>query len=1374
MATGKTFGRIASMAVHVVVATLVSTVHAYTWTGGGSDDRWTNPSNWGGGGYPCSSADTAEFNSSATVTLDTSSALAVGCVKVAANATVTVNGTSGSALNPFKAASVNGNGFIVGADGKLVLNVPVVSSGRIDKWQSGEVVFNKDVTISGNVYFLIDCGTVTLQDSAVLSLTDGTLGLGNSSDRQQVTLNVKDAARITVKEIMTTVANNGSTGSGRIVQDGGDTDVYVSGALTLSGASGTSDKGVYELKAGVLTAGGTISLGKSGTGSSGAFGGGLFVQSGGRAVISGNFTTVLQDGSGIDFSGGTLAFPNTTYYYTIGASLSLSGKPTLEVPSSGYVTLPASTVFAPETELAVTGGGNLFTKNNLATSGSLEVSGCSFLVDEPYNSSRDVEIHALSGDESPWPVTLANNGRLQVSLINKRVTRPLALSVASGGNIRFVYADGADPLFARSILVAHSLSVDGVEKGKGRYTKDNLSTIFSNDSAPFASVVVPYVWSGAGDGASWRDPANWEGGAVPPSDSDTCVDISRAAGRTLVLDEAKKLSCIIFNPQGSQRKATISGNGKIIHDCPSWTVGMFVGPGRELVFDVDVEKPSFAVASYNSPAIMGGGRITVKKNFPGTTRDDTSSYKRPGYVLDGELAFAGRTRFLAEETSKLFGIGTWEIAGRSRIVFEEGCDVEAYRLDPSPIRNIVSSDEWVQNGGSVSLRNFYFTSYFSKRRTPFSYTLNGGNMSVEGEFCLGSAYYTADARYPGGDFIMNGGTLTVGEFRCQRNDNHIYLNGGDVFLKSGFSDTFANAVQGCTNELALVIGGAAIHSTAAWTSALTAEFSGKNGAATFDTAGFDATFSKPVGGAGGLVKNGAGILSFSGAANFTGPVIVNGGSVVFGSTVNGPSDFTVRSGALSFQARPSAEFDSIVVPSVNDLVVSAAASGFSVKRLVVGGIPQESGSVAVNGGTVNVTGTDLSVWKGPNGGSWSSAANWTAGVPNGVAAAVDFGFSSLDSEASIQMDADVTVKNLSYSHGASGASLTLSGTCGLTFASGGAITVPSGNTLVIDSNVTLLGETVKKGAGTLIVNGGITSAGGSDTYWLIAEEGEVEINGTVSKCRLRVESSLTTPVLTVGRKAVVGDSVSVNPGWSAKSGEVVQNGGVVDINPPSPGFASSGCWTMTYGTGKYTLNDGELRLFSRSRFLWMQNDKLDFVQNGGVLKTDVMGYDERPGVISYTLNGGTNEIATSWSANANGRNTAYLNGGTIVSGGNAAMFSSDFDIVFGGDVTFVQKTPEVSVALGDNVSGAGTICQAGPGTLSLGAQLGEDFSLDIESGRVSIDCDEVVVRRLVVNGHERAAGRYSAAGKNLGGRIAGTGELVVLEGRGRGFLLVVR
>jgi hypothetical protein len=132
--------------------------YAYIWNGAAGDGRWTNPENWGGGGYPQSQSDTAEFNESATVTLDANGSLAVGIIKVAAGKTVTVNGTAGASLNPYKPAAVDGNGFVVGANGCLVLNVPVVSSGRIDKWQSGEVVFNADVTISGDNFLLVDCG----------------------------------------------------------------------------------------------------------------------------------------------------------------------------------------------------------------------------------------------------------------------------------------------------------------------------------------------------------------------------------------------------------------------------------------------------------------------------------------------------------------------------------------------------------------------------------------------------------------------------------------------------------------------------------------------------------------------------------------------------------------------------------------------------------------------------------------------------------------------------------------------------------------------------------------------------------------------------------------------------------------------------------------------------------------------------------------------------------------------------------------------------------------------------------------------------------------------------------------------------------------
>ena len=295
--------------VSVCLLAIAPTIaYAYVWTGGGGNGNWTNPENWGGGGYPQSQSDTAEFNESATVTLDAKGSLTVGIIKVAAGKTVTVNGTAGASLNPYKPAAVDGNGFVVGANGCLVLNVPVVSSGRIDKWQSGEVVFNADVTISGDNFLLVDCGVATVQGSAVLSVASGTLGLGNSLDRKQITFNIKDSACVIAREIQTTVANNGSSGSGKFVQRGANSEVSVSGNLILSGASGSADKGVYELASGSLTVGGSVSLGKSG---SATFGGGSFVQSGGRAAIGGNFSTVRADGSTIDLSGGTLACSST-------------------------------------------------------------------------------------------------------------------------------------------------------------------------------------------------------------------------------------------------------------------------------------------------------------------------------------------------------------------------------------------------------------------------------------------------------------------------------------------------------------------------------------------------------------------------------------------------------------------------------------------------------------------------------------------------------------------------------------------------------------------------------------------------------------------------------------------------------------------------------------------------------------------------------------------------------------------------------------------------------------------------------------------------------------------------------------------------------
>lgn len=1386
-----------------MVAAFVASATPYTWNGGGNDGRWTNPSNWGGGGYPQSASDAAIFTSDVTVTLDSGTSLTVGYVSVATGKTVTLNGTEGSTLDPVKAAVGDGNGFVIAANGKLVLNVPVVSSGRIDKWGDGELVVNADITVSGNVYLLIDRGTMTLQGASHLSISDGILGLGNSQNRQPAKLVVTDSAHVVARGIETAIAANAQTAAGHVVQDGVDTEVTASEYVLLKGVAGWPEgMAIYELKNGTFTSGGNITLGKAGSGTGGDWAGGRFVQSGGRAVVGQNFAIArTTDGSAIDLSGGTLAF-RTTSNLTIGAPMNLSGTPTIEVLSNIQIFLPAATTFAPGTALTKTGASSsiLYANENYAVDGSLTVSGGYFLVGNSY-SPKDVELSAPLNDHSPWPVTARGTGVFQISQIRARVTRPLALSLESGGKVRFPFVnDASNPILVRSALVAHSFTTNGVALAKGCYTKTNLSSAFSSDSAGSALIVVPYVWTGAGDGTNWNDAANWDGNAVPPSANTTAVDLSRAGGKTIVLDEPKIVTCIIFNPQGHDRKLTLSGSGKIIHDCPSFIVGMVVGPGRELVFDVDVDKPSYT--SFNTPAIVGGGRVTVKRNFPGILSAD--SYKRAGYVVDGELAFAGTTAFLTSDANKLFGVGTWEPQGRSKIVFEDGCNLTAYRLDPSPIGNVVASDEWVQNGGNVSLRNFYFTRYYSLTRTPFSYTLNGGNLTLSDEFCVGSYYYN-NSTYPplsGGEFVMNGGTFTVKEIRCQRNGNYIHLNGGDVYLKAGFKDTFTSQEQAVTNELSLKIGGATIHATGTWACALTAELTGKNGAGTFDTAGCNVTFSKAVSGVGGLVKDGAGILTFSAAATFTGPVVVNRGSVVFASTVDGPSDFTVNSGtyggSVSFQTMPAATLDSIVASSANDIVVSAAASGLSVKRLVIGGVLQPVGSVAVNGGTVTVTGSEKSVWQGPNGGNWSTTANWTGAVPNDTAAEVDFGFSALAAEATINVDANVTLSNLVYRHATDGASLSLTGSGPITFAADGVITVPAGHTLVVDANVTLLGGVTKKGLGTLVLNGAVTSPGDGDTYWLIADEGNVVVNGAVSKCRLRVESGLVTPVMTIGEGAVVSNSVSVNPGWTLGYGAVLQNGGVVDMNPPTPGFVGEKRWAVTYRNGKYTLNGGTLTFYKNwTRLTYTDNGMFEFVQNGGTLKVGQVGSTASSCLsrYDYTLNGGTNEIEVGWAnGTKKGLATAYLNGGTIVSGGNAAMFAPTIDVVLGGDVTFAQKSAAVAVTLGSEMTGEGTIRQAGPGTLTLAGDnwftgavavdggtlafaspLQSGTTLDIDSGAtVSIDCDEVVVQRLAVNGNSRRAGVYSAAGNNLGGRVTGSGVLVVLEGNEPGTMIIFR
>ena len=141
----------------------------YTWTGNAGDGLWTSPGNWNqNASYPQTSSDYARFNKSATVSVDTGAELKVGLVILNTGASlVTINGTEGSFLNPCQEASVNGSSFLVQDGCKLVVNIPVSTAVRIDKWHGGEVEFTADVTSTVNQNPLVlDNGKLTLSGTA--------------------------------------------------------------------------------------------------------------------------------------------------------------------------------------------------------------------------------------------------------------------------------------------------------------------------------------------------------------------------------------------------------------------------------------------------------------------------------------------------------------------------------------------------------------------------------------------------------------------------------------------------------------------------------------------------------------------------------------------------------------------------------------------------------------------------------------------------------------------------------------------------------------------------------------------------------------------------------------------------------------------------------------------------------------------------------------------------------------------------------------------------------------------------------------------------------------------------------------------------------
>ena len=1405
--------KILMLAVAAVGIGVAAFATDYTWTGA-VDGNWTNVGNWkltsnnaAVNDYPRTAADYARFNKSATVSVNTRTELKIGLVILNTGASlVTINGTEGSVLNPCKEVSVNGSSFLVQDDCKLVVNIPVSTAVRIDKWHGGEVEFCADVTSTVNQNPLVlDNGKLTLSGTAAMSLENGDTQIGNYTNGDTATLELKDSASVSAKNIYVTINSTANAAVGHIAQNGAGTVMNVSGGIVLAKTAGHAKPSTYELNAGTLNVGGTFTVGSADAA--------RYLQTGGTSTISkvslaNNSTAMLSggvmklgklsditvdSGSAFKLAGGTLTLTNEALAawnwasqngmdFAAGSSVALVGSSSLSIPAS------CSTY---DVGLEIGAG-----KTVTVAAGAV--------------------VSAPAGSTNAWKVTLNEGSVLKLNEATARLAVPLDLTVNGSGKIQMYSASGTFGNRHAGAVIAHRLVVNGVEQAKGRYN-GNASFLDAGSVIPTrASIIVPYIWTGAGADDNWNTAANWEGGAVPPSG--VPVDISRAT--TITLNSDVSVSCLVAIPSGVGRKTTVTGSGSIsAGSSDNYACCAFVPEGCELVLGVDFKR-----TTNNSMSLVGGGKLTLTKTVPGTT---TSSY--PLMLVDGQLALSGvknivsypgsTYNFINHNASTPYAFG--------EIIIEDGTEISGITRVTEGYVGYPCSVALRQTGGSIACENFWIQNMNSTTSDGdrIRYLLEGGSLTVTTEIKLGNTGQIStggNASRPGGSFEMSGGTLTCGGFVGGCNQNYVRLYGGDVYLLGNMT---TNAIPSdkiglfSYNPITYYLGGVTIHQAGSnyrQVAGGNIYLTGKNGDPVFhmDSQNF-AIMSGTVEGPGGFVVTGDNSRTFTARGTYTntGTIRLTGGAKmdIQTATLNGPTKLVVDHAQSVMNIYATSGNNPCNVLKAPDTIVLAAAGcltlgggqAITVKRLVVGGTDYAAGTYTFGSGTVTVA---------------ARSSSWLDGTVGDLSYMAD--------GTTTAVDAATTLSSLNYDPVTTGNTNTLTGAA-LTFADGANIHVEKGATLVIDNNVVFAGKITKTGWGEVVFNGAVTSSGtpaaDDDNYWLTVREGGATFDGAVTGVRLVTCGSVDAnepPVITLKDHCTVSNYGIVLTAWNAESataccGETHQEGATVDYSTTifDDLINDRSNWALTQprvgGYGRYVLDSGELRGHNSFHlsFVMASNGSLggtfEFVQNGGtfILPQNWMFARVTSGVkFTYTLNDGRFEFGGYLAGYANpALNIINLNGGTWAAGKSDTIKREVFALTTSGEVTF-EVADGKTLAIADDSGSAASFVKTGAGSLvldgafvlnGLDVQAGSvtltkkmlpfatgDAALSLARG-VTLDLDydgQMPFKTLTVGGIECGTGVYSATKgtPRVKKCLGGTGELCILTGSGPGCVIKIR
>lgn len=482
----------------------------------------------------------------------------------------------------------------------------------------------------------------------------------------------------------------------------------------------------------------------------------------------------------------------------------------------------------------------------------------------------------------------------------------------------------------------------------------------------------------------------------------------------------------------------------------------------------------------------------------------------------------------------------------------------------------------------------------------------------------------------------------------------------------------------------------------------------KSGGAIFDSNGFNVTVLEDLAGAGGVSKQGAGILQLNGVLSYAGATTVNGGTLALGASTNLPAttNLSVNSGAVDFTngtATRTATVNDLTlnggtlifggnVSTVDALTVTGAVSATGSNTIKLTGpldngvytlISSSSplpgsytldtsalpasftnyvGSISGNNYIVTVSGSPIpsvAYWKGDVSAVW----NTTSSAPNSNWATSAAGGTDTNQLPGIITDVYFNATGATNTTTTLGADTSINS---LTFSSGAAQIDGSNALTILGSNANLYGLEVESGASATIALTTLT----------FASDVKVNSGGTLTVTGGTLGST-TTGAFTIN--GVLNVDSNLAKGELSGAGTVKRNIAGLSILTIGGGFDSEFTGLIENGSGTLILN------------------------KVGTNKLTITGANTYSG--GTNMQAGTLEIGN---ASALGTGTVSLSGGTLDNTSGAALDLTNA-ITLGGAWTFAG-TNDLTLS-GVKTSFSQPTIAINNGTLNLPGTIAGDFGL---------------------------------------------------------------